>query len=145
MRALHRTRERADEFPFHVELRVRFAETDAMGVVHHAAYLPYLEVARVEYLRAIGRPYTELRDGDGVELMVVGLQLAYRGPLRFDDVFRVHTGLAHVTRSSFAMEYLLEREGDELLGGFTRHAAIDRASGRPVRIPAWARELAATA
>src|SRR5438094_4141902 len=48
---------RADAYPFHQRIRVRFAETDAMGVVHHAAYLPYLESARVEYLRSVGHPY----------------------------------------------------------------------------------------
>ena len=61
---------------FRIDLRVRFAETDAMGVAHHAAYLPYLETARVEYLRALGHPYRDLRDRDGLEFAVVGRRRA---------------------------------------------------------------------
>ena len=79
---------------FRIDLRVRFAETDAMGVAHHAAYLPYLESARVEYLRALGHPYRELRDVDGVEFAVVGIDLRYHAPLRFDDEFSVTCALA---------------------------------------------------
>ena len=79
---------------FRIDLRVRFAETDAMGVAHHAAYLPYLETARVEYLRALGHPYRELRDRDGLEFAVVGVDLRYHAPLRFDDAFTVTCALA---------------------------------------------------
>src|SRR5689334_11030145 len=103
--SLSHTRHVAADYPFCLELRARFHETDAMGVVHHASYLAYLENARVEYLRSIGRPYDEVR-AEGVDLAVVGVDLAYRSPLRFDELFRVHTGPAHVRRSSFAMEYL---------------------------------------
>jgi acyl-CoA thioester hydrolase len=135
--SLTHTRQAPAEFPFSLELRARFYETDAMGIVHHASYLAYLENARIEYLRAIGRPYGRVR-AEGVDLAVVGVELAYRAPLRFDDVFVVHAGTAHVRRSSFAMEYLLVREGGEVvLSGFTRHAALDTATGRPVRVPAW--------
>ena len=87
---------------FRIDLRVRFAETDAMGVAHHAAYLPWLESARVEYLRALGHPYRELRDRDGLEFAVVGLDLRYRAPLRFDDEFTVSCALAERARATFA-------------------------------------------
>src|SRR4051794_21642099 len=106
MRTLDATRRTAGEYPFSLALRVRFAETDAMAVVHHAAYLSYLEVARVEYLRALGRPYAAIRAG-GHDIAVIGVQVAYLAPLRFDDEFRVHTGIAPPRRSTFAMEYLL--------------------------------------
>ena len=65
-----------------------------MGVAHHAAYLPYLETARVEYLRSLGHPYRELRDRDGIEFAVVGVDIRYHAPLRFDDVFSVSCALA---------------------------------------------------
>ena len=81
------------------ELRVRFAETDAMGVVHHAAYLPYLEEARVAYLRAKGRPYGEIRAG-GTDIAVVEVHVRYRVALRFDDVVKVHVRLGARDRSS---------------------------------------------
>src|SRR6478736_682983 len=77
------------DYPFRHGVRVRFAETDAMGVAHHAAYVPYLEEARVEYLRALGHPYRDLRDRDGLEFAVVGVELHYHAPLRFDDSFTV--------------------------------------------------------
>jgi len=60
----------AGVYPFHHTVRVRFAETDAMGIVHHSRYLPYLEAARVEFLREAGHPYDRLRD-DGVDFAVV--------------------------------------------------------------------------
>ena len=68
-------------YPFTHRLRVRFCETDAMGVVHHASYLAYLEESRVEYLRALDRPYDRLR-AEGVEFPVVEAALRYRRPLR---------------------------------------------------------------
>src|SRR3954469_18242662 len=95
---LAHTRHAAVDYPFSIELRARFYETDAMGVVHHAAYLSYLETARVEYLRSVGRPYTELR-AEGIDLAVIGVELSYLAPLRFDDLFCVHAGAAHVRRS----------------------------------------------
>ena len=87
---------------FRIDLRVRFAETDAMGVAHHAAYLPWLESARVEYLRALGHPYRELRDRDGLEFAVVGIDLRYHAPLRFDDAFTVTCALAERGRATFS-------------------------------------------
>jgi len=122
---------------FRVELRVRFAETDAMGVAHHAAYLPYLETARVEYLRALGHPYRELRDRDGVEFAVVGVDVHYHAPLRFDDVFTVSCVLAERRRATFVLAYRVELDGRLVLSGRTRHAVLDRATGAPQRLPAW--------
>jgi acyl-CoA thioester hydrolase len=137
MRHLEPTRRDAAEFPFRLEGRARFHHTDAMGVVHHASYLGFLEDARVEYLRAVGRPYGELR-ASGIEFAVIGVQVAYLAPLRFDERFTVHAGVAHVRRSSFAMEYLVEREdAARVLAGFTLHAALSTTSGTPVRVPEW--------
>jgi YbgC/YbaW family acyl-CoA thioester hydrolase len=76
---------------------VRFAETDAMQIVHHGRYLPYLEEARVAYLRHLGHPYSEWRD-QGTDSAVLEVHMRYVAPLRFDDEFDVHTALADVTR-----------------------------------------------
>src|SRR5271167_3930202 len=65
------------DYSFTHRLRTRFAETDAMGIIHHAAYLPYLEEARVEYLRSIGHPYDVVRSG-GVDVAVLEVALRYR-------------------------------------------------------------------
>lgn len=122
---------------FVYEARARFHQTDAMGVVHHASYLAYLEDARVEYLRALGHPYERIRREDGLDFAVVEVQLAYLAPLRFDDAFRVHVRTAETGRASFALEYAIERDGATVARGRTRHAVIAQATGRPARAPAW--------
>ena len=122
---------------FRIDLRVRFAETDAMGVAHHAAYLPWLESARVEYLRALGHPYRELRDRDGLEFAVVGIDLRYHAPLRFDDAFTVGCALAERGRATFTLAYRVEHGDLLVLNGHTRHAVLDRETGSPRRLPGW--------
>jgi acyl-CoA thioester hydrolase len=127
----------ARDLPFVSERRVRFHETDAMGVVHHASYLLYLEDARVDLLRELGRPYSVLRDVERIEFAVIGIDLSYRLPLQFDETFRVHAGLSEVRRASFSLSYLIERDGAPVLDGHTRHAALEVGTHRPVRVPAW--------
>jgi acyl-CoA thioester hydrolase len=122
---------------FRVDLRVRFAETDAMGVAHHAAYLPYLETARVEYLRWLGHPYRDLRDRDGIEFAVVGVDIRYHAPLRFDDAFTVSCALVERARATFRLAYRVELDGRLVLDGRTRHAVLDRETGAPRRVPEW--------
>ena len=129
----------ADDYPYHHRLRVRFAETDAMGIVHHSRYLPYLEEARVEYLRALGHPYTELRK-DGVDYAVLEAFVQYRLPLRFDDEVVVHLRLGAATRATFQMAYLLTVGGEGRATAVTVHGCVN-AEGRPVRMPAWLAEL----
>ena len=96
------------DYPFRHRIRVRFAETDAMQIVHHGRYLPYLEEGRVAYLRHIGHPYTEWRR-QGTDSAVLEAYVRYVKPLRFDDEFDVHIDLADVTRTTFQMSYLLTR------------------------------------
>jgi len=122
---------------FRIDLRVRFAETDAMGVAHHAAYLPYLETARVEYLRWLGHPYREMRDRDGIEFAVVGVDIRYHAPLRFDDAFTVSCALVERARATFRLAYRVELDGRLVLDGRTRHAVLDRETGAPQRLPEW--------
>jgi acyl-CoA thioester hydrolase len=130
-------RRRADGLPFVLHGRARFHETDAMGVVHHASYLRYLEDGRVEYLRALGQPYDAIRAG-GVDFAVVGVHVTYHAPLRFDDRFTVGLGLLEARRASFRVEYVVEREdGLLILSGTTSHAVLDASTGRPRRVPAW--------
>ena len=92
-------------YAFSHDVRVRFAETDAMGIVHHASYLPYLEEARVAYLRAIGHPYHEVRAA-GADFAVLEVFVRYLQPLRFDEIVRVHLLLAVASRATFQMGYL---------------------------------------
>lgn len=131
----------AATYPFSHRLRVRFSETDAMGVVHHASYLPYLEEARVAYLRAVGHPYAEWR-ADGVDIAVLECFVQYRRPLRFDDEADVHLRVASSTRTTFQMTYLLTVSGEVTATGVTVHGCVT-GSGTPTRLPAWLVALAA--
>jgi acyl-CoA thioester hydrolase len=127
------------DYPFHHQIRVRFAETDAMGIVHHSRYLPYLEEARVAYLRHVGHPYTQWQ-ADGIESAVLEAFVRYRRPLRFDDVVDVHLALAKVTRATFQMAYLLTVEDQTAATAVTVHGVVTP-DGRPGRLPGWMREL----
>ena len=127
------------DYPFAHQLRVRFAETDAMGIVHHSRYLPMMEEARVAYLRHIGHPYQSIRD-EGIEMNVLEAWVKYRRPLLFDDVVDVHVHLTSVERASFQMGYLLTVDGEERATGITAHGAVTP-DGRPTRLPGWLRDL----
>ena len=131
-----------DDYPFTHTIRVRFAETDAMGIVHHAAYLPYLEEARVEYLRSIDRPYTTLRN-EGVDLAVIEAYVRYFHALKFDDLVTVHVVMSSATRATLQMSYVLSAGERIVATAVTAHACVDP-DGRPVRMPPWLANLAAT-
>jgi acyl-CoA thioester hydrolase len=132
--SLQPSRQPAD-YPFSHRLRTRFAETDAMGVIHHAAYLPYLEEARVAFLDHLGKPYVGVRD-TGIDLAVLEASVQYRKPLRFDEEVVVHLWGGAVTRTTFQMAYLLT-VGDEVRAtAVTVHGATDE-RGRGTRLPAW--------
>ena len=128
------------DYPFRHRIRVRFAETDAMQIVHHGRYLPYLEEGRVAFLRHIGHPYTEWRR-QGTDSAVLEAYVRYVKPLRFDDEFDVHIDLADVTRTTFQMSYLLTRGTDVCATAVTAHGLLNDA-GRPIRLPAWLAALA---
>jgi acyl-CoA thioester hydrolase len=129
-----------EAYAFTWRIRVRFAETDAMGVVHHAAYLPYLEETRVAYLRSLGHPYTALRE-EGLEFPVVQVAVSYRRPLRFDDLVEVHLLLAATSGATFQIAYLLTREEEEVAHAVSLHAALST-SGRVARVPPWLQDSA---
>ncbi len=128
-------------YPFRHRVRARFAETDAMGVVHHAAYLPWLEEGRVALLRAGGRPYTEIRAA-GTDLAVIECHIAYRLPAVFDDEIDVHCLLAAPDGATFEIAYLLRRAVETIATAVTVHACLDAVTGRPQRPPGWVRDLA---
>ena len=126
------------DYDFVHRVRTRFAETDAMGIIHHAAYLPYLEEARVEYLRSIGHPYDMVRGG-GVEVAVLEAAVHYRKPLRFDDEVDVSLRVGAVTRTTFQIAYLLSVGDEARATAVTVHGCVDT-NGRPTRLPAWVGE-----
>jgi acyl-CoA thioester hydrolase len=141
--SLQPSRDPAD-YAFRHHLRTRFAETDAMGVIHHAAYLPYLEEARVAYLKSIGHPYDEVRgeeEGDttGREFPVLEVSVQYRRPLYFDDEVAVSLLIGGVTRTTFQIAYLLVVDAEARATAVTVHGCTDR-RGRPARLPSWVTE-----
>ncbi len=107
-------------------MRVRFYETDLMGIVHHGSYVSYLEVARVEWLRRRGVSYASWAQR-GLHLAVVELALKYRAPARFDEEIDVETVLAEKKAASIRFDYRLVRESDGALlaEGSTRLACVD--------------------
>ena len=113
-----------------------------MGVVHHAAYLPWLEEARVAMLRDAGHPYTQVR-ADGLDLAVIETHVRYLLAARFEDAIVIHLRIGAVRGSTFQIAYLLLRDVETISTAVTVHACLDRESGRPRRAPAWLHELAA--
>ena len=109
-----------------VRVRVRFAETDLMGIVHHASYLAYMEVARVEWLRRRGVTYA-LWAERGIHLAVAEVAMKYRAPAHFDDELDIDVSLAHVRAASVRFDYRIVRVGDGTLctEGSTLLAYID--------------------
>lgn len=106
------------------ELRVRFCETDLMGIVHHGSYLVYFEAARVEWLRRRGVTYAEWASR-GVHLPVVEAHVQYRSPARFDDLLSVRTTLTALRSVSMRFDYQITREGTLIAEGWTRLGCID--------------------
>jgi acyl-CoA thioester hydrolase len=131
-------------FDFATEVSVRFAETDAQGVAHNAAYLVWFEVARVAFLARHAGGYQSLRDR-GLEALTVEAHVRYLAPVRFDDRVTVNTRCGDVRGARFRFEYALERNGDLVADGWTRHAIVDARTLRPTRFPAWLAEAIATA
>ena len=131
-------------FRFATEVRVRFAETDAQGIAHNAAYLVWFEVGRVDYLAANAGGYPALR-ARGLEALVVEANVRYGAPARFDDTLRIHARCVDVRGARFRFEYALDRDGDRVADGWTQHACVDAGTFRPTRVPEWLAEAIARA
>jgi acyl-CoA thioester hydrolase len=120
---------------FAVPVRARYAETDAMGVVHHAVYPVWFEVARTALSHAVGVPYIDW-ERRGVLLMVGELRCRYRRPARYDDQVTVWVRVGEVASRRVVFEYRVEGpDGAVLAEGETRHLVVDRVSGRPTVLP----------
>ena len=125
-------------FTFSTPVRVRFADTDAQGIAHNAAYLVWFEVARVEYLRAFTGGYQALRDR-GIEALTLETHCRYRVPARFDDELVIHARCTAPRGARFRYDYELVRVGDDarIAQGWTTHACVDAHTLRPTRLPQW--------
>ena len=112
-----------------VRFRVRYAETDQMGVVYHANYFVWFEVGRVELLRQLGFSYRDMEQDDGCFIAVVDARCRYKSPARYDDEILVRTHLKNVRESLVHFGYELSRanDGSLLAEGETTHIVTDAA------------------
>ena len=120
-----------------ISLRARYAETDAMGVVHHASYIVWLEQGRTELLRAQGSSYRAIEAG-GLFVVLSDLHVRYHAPARYDDLVIVRTELEAVRSRQIAFAYRLRlaETGAALVTARSEHVFVARATGRPTRMPA---------
>ena len=133
-----------DGFAFSTEVSVRFAETDAQGIAHHASFVVWLEVARVAYLDAYAGGYQSIRDR-GLEALTTEVHLRYHEAAYFDERLRVWARCLDVRGARFRYEYRIVRDETLLADGHTSHAIVDRVTYRPTRVPAWLAEAISTA
>jgi acyl-CoA thioester hydrolase len=123
-----------------ISVRVRYAETDQMGMVYHSHYAVWFEIGRTEFCRAAGLPYREL-EASGLLIPVIGLECKYRRPSRYDDDLRIRTSLPELSSRGLRFEYgVLDREDRLMADGSTRHIFAD-VRGRPRRAPERVREI----
>jgi acyl-CoA thioester hydrolase len=122
-------------------VRVRYAETDKMGVVYYANYLVWFEIGRTDWLRETGWTYREM-EADGIQLPVIEAHCDYRQGARYDDELEIRTRAKQLSpvRIQFDYEVLRRADGVTLAGGHTVHATIGP-SGRPARLPERIRDL----
>src|SRR5262245_5739769 len=120
-------------FSGEITIRVRYAETDRMGFLHHANYLIYFEQARTELLRSKGLAYKDLED-QGYLLVIAKAEVRYRNPARYDDLLTIRTTVVRTTAVRIDHRYEVLREGVLLAEGSTTLACVDH-DGRLQRLP----------
>ena len=133
-----------DGFSFSTEIRIRFAETDAQGIAHHASFLVWLEVARVAYLERYTDGYRAIRER-GIEALTTEVHLRYHRAAYFDERLTVWTRCVDVRGARFRYEYRVARDGELVADGYTNHAVVDRETYRPTRVPDWLADAMARA
>ena len=121
-----------------IQIRVRYAETDRMGLLHHANYLVYFEQARTELLRQLGMSYRDLED-QGFLLVLTKVEVHYKSPARYDDVLTVRTTVVRATAVRIDHRYEMFCEGRLLAEGSSTLACVDR-TGRPQALPEFLRQ-----
>jgi acyl-CoA thioester hydrolase len=116
-----------------ITIRVRYAETDRMGLLHHANYLVYFEQGRTELLRNSGIKYKDLED-QGYLLVLTKVEVRYRSPARYDDVLTLKTAVVRMTLVRIDHQYKVTREGVLVAEGSSTLACVDR-EGRIQALP----------
>ncbi|MFA9189031.1 thioesterase family protein [Flavobacterium sp. FBOR7N2.3] len=125
---------------YEFNVRVRYSETDQMGVVYHGNYAQYFEMGRVEWLRNIGISYKWMEE-NGVMLPVVSLNINYKKPARYDDLLTVKTIFKSQTSAKIEFEYEIYNEQNELLTiGSSILVFVNMKTGRPMAAPEYIKE-----
>lgn len=119
----------------HIQVRVRYSETDQMGVVYHGNYIPYFEIGRVEWLRNTGISYKEMEES-GIALPIVSLTLNYKKPARYDDLLNVKTRFKSQSSVKIEFECEITNDKNELLTtAYFLLVFVDVKTGRPMAPP----------
>ncbi len=129
-------------FRFATDLRVRFSETDAQGVVHNAVYLVWFEIARIAYLARFRGGYKGLVE-QGVDATTTEAHVRYRDGVRFDDELSIHVRATDIRGARFRFEYVVDRTSEPagvVADGWTAHACVNARTLRPTRMPPWLAE-----
>ena len=124
-----------------IQVRVRYSETDQMGVVYHGSYIPYFEIGRVEWLRDKGVSYKSLEE-NGIALPIVSMTLNYKKPARYDDLLTIKTKFKNHTSVKIEFDCEIWSEQNELLT--TAHfilVFVDMKTGRPITPPDYIKKV----
>jgi acyl-CoA thioester hydrolase len=134
----------AGKHRFYRPIRVRYVEVDAQHHVFFGHFLTYFDVALVEYMRAVGYPYTDMVRL-GVDMFYARAECDYRGRARFEDLLHVHARIGHIGNTSFTFEFAIHKQpGDDLIAtGKIVAVAVDVETERPTRVPDALREAVA--
>lgn len=121
--------------PSQTEVTVRYAETDCMGVVHHAVYPIWFEIARTDYIKAAGMSYADMERG-GVMLPVTGISCRYRLPAKYDDVLTITAKITRFTPARIEFSYTVTKKGEDdiLAEGTSSHGFVDAKTFRPLNL-----------
>lgn len=120
-----------------IKTRVRYSETDQMGVVYHGNYAQYFEMGRVEWLRNMGISYKWMED-NGIMLPVVSLTMNYKKPARYDDLLTIKTKMLKLSSVKIEFDYEITNEKNELLTtGYSVLVFVDMKTGRPTAPPEY--------
>ena len=122
------------------KIRVRYAETDQMGVVHHSTYLLYFEIGRTELLRQLGTTYRKMED-EGVMLPVISVYCDFIGPARYDDELTVKTYLKRIPGVKIHFEYEVYNSGNLICNGHSVLAFTNAVTRKPMKPPLWFQKL----
>lgn len=117
-------------------IRVRYPDTDQMGVVYHAVYVEYFETGRTEWLREAGLPYSSI-EADGIMFPVLEVAVQIKRPARYDDLVVVNTMIRELPGARLRIEYEVSRDDTLLATGHTLHAFVAADTMRPVRPPQY--------